>query len=80
MILSKKIRCLPTAEQITLFKKSSGTARIVNFQELFQKQGSMSLQDSLNINVNSMELILSKLIDFFQVPNYVAYVDIKRII
>lgn len=29
MILSKKIRCLPTAEQITLFKKSSGTARFV---------------------------------------------------
>ena len=29
MILSRKIRCLPTKEQITIFKKASGTARFV---------------------------------------------------
>lgn len=29
MILSKKIRCLPTEEQIIMFKKASGTARFI---------------------------------------------------
>lgn len=29
MILSRKIRCLPTKEQITIFKKASGTARFI---------------------------------------------------
>lgn len=29
MILSRKIRCLPTKEQIIMFKKASGTARFV---------------------------------------------------
>lgn len=29
MILSKKIRCLPTKEQVIIFKKASGTARFV---------------------------------------------------
>lgn len=29
MILSRKIRCLPTSEQLILFKKSAGTSRFV---------------------------------------------------
>ena len=50
MILSKKIRCLPTEEQLIMFKKTSGTARFV--YNLMISENKKLYNNHLQSNIN----------------------------
>ena len=50
MILSKKIRCLPTEEQLIMFKKASGTARFV--YNLMISENKKLYNNHLQSNIN----------------------------
>lgn len=57
MILSKKIRCLPTKEQIIIFKKASGTARFV--YNLMISENRKSYNEYLKSNIKSKSPFIS---------------------
>lgn len=58
MILSKKIRCLPTPEQLIKFKKSSGTARFV--YNLMISENRKSYDEYLKSNIKSKSPFISE--------------------
>lgn len=57
MILSRKIRCIPTPEQLIKFKKSTGTARFV--YNLMISENRKSYNDYLKSNMKSKSLFIS---------------------